>query len=68
MLAAAAQGTQRIELGTVVSPLGWENALRFAEEQAMIDVPPADRFRGQRQPSDALRPGRGPSVTQRPQT
>src|ERR1700735_5910352 len=31
MLAAATQRTSRIELGTAVIPLGWENPLRLAE-------------------------------------
>ncbi len=32
VLAAAAQRTARIELGTAVIPLGWENPLRLAED------------------------------------
>src|SRR3712207_3747361 len=34
VLAAATQRTQRIELGTAVIPLGWENPLRLAEDLA----------------------------------
>ena len=38
VLAAATQRTQRIELGTAVTPLGWENPLRLAEDLATVDV------------------------------
>jgi alkanesulfonate monooxygenase SsuD/methylene tetrahydromethanopterin reductase-like flavin-dependent oxidoreductase (luciferase family) len=38
VLAAAAQRTTRIELGTAVIPLGWENPLRLAEDLATVDV------------------------------
>jgi len=38
VLAAATQRTTRIELGTAVTPLGWENALRLAEDLATVDV------------------------------
>src|SRR5215467_3990968 len=38
VLAAAAQLTSRIELGTAVIPLGWENPLRLAEDLATVDV------------------------------
>src|SRR5215813_2706517 len=38
MLAAASQLTSRIELGTAVIPLGWENPLRLAEDLATVDV------------------------------
>ena len=38
VLAAATQRTQRIELGTAVIPLGWENPLRLAEDLATVDV------------------------------
>src|SRR6202142_2932721 len=38
VLAAAAQRTRRIELGTAVIPLGWENPLRLAEDLATVDV------------------------------
>lgn len=38
VLAAASQRTRRIELGTAVTPLGWENPLRFAEDLATVDV------------------------------
>lgn len=37
-LAAATQRTSRIELGTAVIPLGWENPLRLAEDLATVDV------------------------------
>jgi len=37
-LAAASQRTHRIELGTAVIPLGWENPLRLAEDLATVDV------------------------------
>jgi alkanesulfonate monooxygenase SsuD/methylene tetrahydromethanopterin reductase-like flavin-dependent oxidoreductase (luciferase family) len=38
VLAAATQRTRRIELGTAVMPLGWENPLRLAEDLATVDV------------------------------
>jgi alkanesulfonate monooxygenase SsuD/methylene tetrahydromethanopterin reductase-like flavin-dependent oxidoreductase (luciferase family) len=38
ILAAASQRTQRIELGTAVIPLGWENPLRLAEDLATVDI------------------------------
>jgi alkanesulfonate monooxygenase SsuD/methylene tetrahydromethanopterin reductase-like flavin-dependent oxidoreductase (luciferase family) len=38
VLAAASQRTARIELGTAVIPLGWENPLRLAEDLATVDV------------------------------
>ena len=38
VLAAAAQRTTRIELGTAVIPLGWENPLRLAEDLATVDI------------------------------
>ncbi|GAA2258246.1 monooxygenase [Streptomyces ruber] len=38
VLAAASQRTTRIELGTAVVPLGWENPLRLAEDLATVDV------------------------------
>lgn len=38
LLAAASQRTSRIELGTAVTPLGWENPLRLAEDLATVDV------------------------------
>ncbi|MCQ9184410.1 LLM class flavin-dependent oxidoreductase [Streptomyces sp. IBSBF 2953] len=38
LLAAASQRTRRIELGTAVIPLGWENPLRLAEDLATVDV------------------------------
>ncbi|TLM87023.1 LLM class flavin-dependent oxidoreductase [Pseudarthrobacter sp. NamE5] len=38
MMAAASQRTSRIELGTAVTPLGWENPLRMAEDLATVDL------------------------------
>ncbi|NEK56457.1 LLM class flavin-dependent oxidoreductase [Geodermatophilus sabuli] len=38
VLAAASQRTRRIELGTAVTPLAWENPLRLAEDLATVDV------------------------------
>ncbi|MEE1782857.1 LLM class flavin-dependent oxidoreductase [Streptomyces sp. SP17BM10] len=38
VLAAASQRTRHIELGTAVTPLGWENPLRLAEDLATVDV------------------------------
>jgi alkanesulfonate monooxygenase SsuD/methylene tetrahydromethanopterin reductase-like flavin-dependent oxidoreductase (luciferase family) len=38
VLAAASQRTSRIELGTAVTPLGWENPLRLAEDLATVDI------------------------------
>ncbi|MET3806032.1 alkanesulfonate monooxygenase SsuD/methylene tetrahydromethanopterin reductase-like flavin-dependent oxidoreductase (luciferase family) [Nakamurella sp. UYEF19] len=38
ILAAASQRTRRIELGTAVIPLGWENPLRLAEDLATVDI------------------------------
>ncbi|TIC79393.1 LLM class flavin-dependent oxidoreductase [Nocardioides sp. GY 10127] len=38
VLAAATQRTRRIALGTAVTPLGWENPLRLAEDWATVDV------------------------------
>ncbi|MGI3782452.1 MAG: LLM class flavin-dependent oxidoreductase [Janthinobacterium lividum] len=38
ILAAATQRTARIELGTAVTPLGWENPLRLAEDWATVDI------------------------------
>ena len=38
VLAAATQRTGRIELGTAVIPLGWENPLRLAEDLATVDI------------------------------
>jgi alkanesulfonate monooxygenase SsuD/methylene tetrahydromethanopterin reductase-like flavin-dependent oxidoreductase (luciferase family) len=38
VLAAATQRTRRIALGTAVTPLGWENPLRLAEDYATVDV------------------------------
>src|SRR5207253_2191135 len=36
--APATQRARRIELGTAVIPLGWENPLRLAEDLATVDV------------------------------
>jgi alkanesulfonate monooxygenase SsuD/methylene tetrahydromethanopterin reductase-like flavin-dependent oxidoreductase (luciferase family) len=44
VLAAASQRTTRIELGTAVMPLGWENPLRLAEDLATVDVLSAGRL------------------------
>lgn len=38
VMAAASQRTSRISLGTAVTPLGWENPLRLAEDLATVDV------------------------------
>jgi alkanesulfonate monooxygenase SsuD/methylene tetrahydromethanopterin reductase-like flavin-dependent oxidoreductase (luciferase family) len=38
VLTAASQRTSRIELGTAVIPLGWENPLRLAEDLATVDI------------------------------
>ncbi|MEK2491116.1 LLM class flavin-dependent oxidoreductase [Kitasatospora purpeofusca] len=38
VLAAATQRTRRIELGTAVIPVGWENPLRLAEDLATTDL------------------------------
>lgn len=38
VMAAASQRTSRIELGTAVTPLGWENPLRLAEDIATTDL------------------------------
>ncbi|MFJ9543302.1 LLM class flavin-dependent oxidoreductase [Streptomyces sp. NPDC101225] len=38
VMAAASQRTSRIELGTAVIPLGWENPLRLAEDLATADI------------------------------
>ena len=38
VLAAATQRTSRIDLGTAVIPLGWENPLRLAEDLATVDL------------------------------
>ncbi|GGS87929.1 monooxygenase [Streptomyces griseoviridis] len=44
VLAAATQRTERIELGTAVTPLGWENPLRLAEDWATVDLLSGGRF------------------------
>src|ERR1700753_2001202 len=38
VLPAASQRTSRIDLGTAVIPLGWENPLRLAEDLATVDI------------------------------
>lgn len=38
VMAAASQRTKRIALGTAVTPLGWENPLRLAEDLGTVDV------------------------------
>lgn len=38
LLAAASQRTRRIDLGTAVMPLAWENPLRLAEDLATVDL------------------------------
>src|SRR5918993_4867041 len=38
VLAALTQRTSRIELGTAVTPLAWENPLRLAEDLATVDL------------------------------
>ena len=38
IMAAASQRTSRIRMGTAVTPLGWENPLRLAEDLATVDV------------------------------
>ena len=38
MMAAASQRTSRIAIGTAVTPLGWENPLRLAEDLATVDL------------------------------
>jgi alkanesulfonate monooxygenase SsuD/methylene tetrahydromethanopterin reductase-like flavin-dependent oxidoreductase (luciferase family) len=38
ILAAASQRTTRIALGAAVTPLGWENPLRLAEDFATVDL------------------------------
>ncbi|HEY2221585.1 LLM class flavin-dependent oxidoreductase [Actinomycetospora sp.] len=38
LLAAASQRTSRIEFGTAVTPLGWENPLRYAEDLGTLDI------------------------------
>ncbi|HEX4472724.1 MAG TPA: LLM class flavin-dependent oxidoreductase, partial [Nocardioides sp.] len=38
LLSAASQRTSRIDLGTAVIPLGWENPLRLAEDLATVDL------------------------------
>jgi alkanesulfonate monooxygenase SsuD/methylene tetrahydromethanopterin reductase-like flavin-dependent oxidoreductase (luciferase family) len=38
VMAAASQRTSRIQLGTAVTPLGWENPMRLAEDLATVDL------------------------------
>ncbi|WP_326836916.1 LLM class flavin-dependent oxidoreductase [Amycolatopsis rhabdoformis] len=54
LLAAASQRTSRIDLGTAVIPLGWENPLRLAEDLATVDV----LSRGRLQPGLSVGPPR----------
>jgi alkanesulfonate monooxygenase SsuD/methylene tetrahydromethanopterin reductase-like flavin-dependent oxidoreductase (luciferase family) len=66
VLAAASQRTSRIDLGTAVTPLGWENPLRLAEDLATVDILSGGRLnpgvsvgppRHYAQVQDALYPG-----------
>src|SRR5271155_878304 len=52
VLAAATQRTSRIELGTAVIPLGWENPLRLPGEPA----PPGGLSRGRLNPGVSVGP------------
>ena len=38
IMAAASQRTRHIAMGTAVTPLGWENPLRMAEDLATVDI------------------------------
>lgn len=38
VMAAASQRTRRIAMGTAVTPLGWENPVRLAEDLATVDL------------------------------
>jgi len=38
IMAAASQRTSKIAMGTAVTPLGWENPLRMAEDLATVDI------------------------------
>ncbi|MDD7941373.1 LLM class flavin-dependent oxidoreductase [Actinomycetospora lutea] len=38
IMAALTQRTSRIAMGTAVTPLGWENPLRMAEDLATVDI------------------------------
>ncbi|GAA4905827.1 alkanesulfonate monooxygenase SsuD/methylene tetrahydromethanopterin reductase-like flavin-dependent oxidoreductase (luciferase family) [Actinomycetospora succinea] len=38
IMAALSQRTSRIAMGTAVTPLGWENPLRMAEDLATVDI------------------------------
>ena len=53
VMAAASQRTSRIELGTAVTPMGWENPLRLAEDLATVDI--LSRGRINRGSASALR-------------
>ena len=70
VLAAASQRTSRIELGTAVIPLGWENPLRLAEDLATVDLLSGGRLNPgrQRRPADALRPRSRTRSTRTPPT
>jgi hypothetical protein len=64
VLAAASQRTSRIEFGTAVNPLGWENPLRLAEDLATVDnlVRRPAQPRRQGRAADALRGRQGGAV------
>jgi alkanesulfonate monooxygenase SsuD/methylene tetrahydromethanopterin reductase-like flavin-dependent oxidoreductase (luciferase family) len=52
IMAAASQRTSRIAMGTAVTPLGWENPLRIAEDLATVDI----LSRGRLQPGFSVGP------------
>jgi alkanesulfonate monooxygenase SsuD/methylene tetrahydromethanopterin reductase-like flavin-dependent oxidoreductase (luciferase family) len=67
IMAAASQRTSRIELGTAVTPLGWENPLRLAEDLATVDILSGGRINpgvsvGQPAHWDDVRPALYPST------
>jgi alkanesulfonate monooxygenase SsuD/methylene tetrahydromethanopterin reductase-like flavin-dependent oxidoreductase (luciferase family) len=59
ILAAATQRTSRIELGTAVTPLGWENPLRLAEDFATVDILSGGRLNPGISVGPPMRLGRG---------
>ncbi|MBB4683701.1 LLM class flavin-dependent oxidoreductase [Amycolatopsis jiangsuensis] len=70
VLAAATQRTRRIDLGTAVIPLGWENPLRLAEDLATVDVLSGGRLNpglsvGPPMHYDAVRPALYPDTGDR---
>jgi luciferase-like monooxygenase len=70
IMAAASQRTSRIELGTAVTPLGWENPLRLAEDLATVDILSGGRINpgvsvGQPAHWDDVRPALYPSTGDR---